>query len=315
MNDFLNKIFASNEAILTQKLEAIRAAFDHGGIKGAIVEEEFREFLRDILPGNIGVDTGQLVDCQGNRTKQLDIVCYDKAKTPKFFSAGGATLFPVECVYFVFEVKTVLTKQGLKQIQENMTSVKNLVPSAYYPNQGPLSHIKSFWGKTFETWQVIYGVLALEVKGADSVKSEFVKLQKDTNDHSKAIDSMFVLNTGAFLNAEPRSGNAFAVDFLPTGKSYPIVQDENALVCFLACFSRYYNQADLGLSLDLTKYLEFSLSFELIGLDDSENIINFIVDYMYENEKRLPSNFKEPDVEIMKIIETRYSQKYGPDVE
>ena len=87
--------FSSRERILTERLKAIRAAFKHGGLKGSAVEQEFRNLFVELLPSNIGVDTGVVIDSDGNQSKQVDIVCFDKAKTPTFFSGGGAKLFPV----------------------------------------------------------------------------------------------------------------------------------------------------------------------------------------------------------------------------
>jgi hypothetical protein len=139
----LTSIYEAAEESLVAQLKAIRAAFRHAGMKGSSVEAAIRRFLEDLLPQNIAVGSGVIVDSRMNVSRQLDVILYDRARTPIFFNAEGLKLIPIECVYFVIEVKTALDKGTFQEIEANVDSVKGLVPSAYYFDPSPIEHTKT----------------------------------------------------------------------------------------------------------------------------------------------------------------------------
>lgn len=261
----LSETFSASEGILELRLKAIRASFNHGGMKGSAVEEEFRNLFRELLPDNIGVGTGLVIDSYGNRSKQLDIICYDKAKTPKFFSIGDASLFPVECVFFVFEVKTQVTPNELESCFKNMESVKNLKSTAYVESNSDIVETKSFWGKTFDSWQIIFGVLGLESNSSNSVKAKLLELRNSAKSIDKNIDSAYILGDGAYFNASLANQIETDASFLPTEGSFLVRQTKNPLMIFFALFSVYYNQAEIGPKFNFAKYVEFDGHIEVVG--------------------------------------------------
>ncbi len=236
-------------------------------MKGAAVEEEFRKILSEYLPDNIAIGTGVIIDAFGGCSKQIDIVCYDRARTPTFFSAGGAGVFPVECVYFAIEVKTSITPADLQAIYENMISVKSLSPSAYYGESHPIKTTFSFWGREYPHWKLSYAVLALEGPGSKSFEDKLLDLRDQSASTEMNIDCLFVLGDGTYCNVELQSGGQAILDFLPTPKTILVRHLDNPLMMFFGLFSRYYNQADIGGRFDFTKYLTHGNKYTVLGID------------------------------------------------
>lgn len=62
----------------------------HRGLAGEVREILVRELLRPILPPLIGVGTGKIVDHQGNESRQVDVVVYDRSVMPSLLYGTGA---------------------------------------------------------------------------------------------------------------------------------------------------------------------------------------------------------------------------------
>ena len=104
---------------------------EHPGELGVGREEIIRRFLKSYLPGKFGVSTGFVFDCDGNLSKQVDIIIYDSSICPIFRTKGGIGLFPCEAVVAVGEVKSAISSAGkLHSALEPLESVKALDRSA-----------------------------------------------------------------------------------------------------------------------------------------------------------------------------------------
>jgi hypothetical protein len=95
-------------ASLVAKLAAARAALKHSGQKGAAAETALIDLLRATLPANLGLTEGIVVASSGYVSPQQDIIIYDASESPVFFHAGSTKAIPIEYVYAVVEVKSVL---------------------------------------------------------------------------------------------------------------------------------------------------------------------------------------------------------------
>jgi hypothetical protein len=121
---FLDRYF---QAVLN-KLEADALLFNrklpHHGLVGAENEQAIADVIRDFLPRKFGVEVNALViDKHGNISKQCDIVIYDDEHFPKYFRK----VFPIELVYCVVEVKTVLTSQQASEALENLRALSGVI--------------------------------------------------------------------------------------------------------------------------------------------------------------------------------------------
>jgi len=102
----------------------------HPGVKGSILEILLSKLFRPLLPSDIGVGTGQIIDAYGNKpSNQIDIVIYDKEILPPILIDDKTGFFPIESVLYTIEVKTTLDHAGLVS---SHNSAKNINKSFNY---------------------------------------------------------------------------------------------------------------------------------------------------------------------------------------
>ena len=247
----IREIFKASEEIFAAKLRAIRASIHHAGLKGAGVEMLVQEFFEAILPKNIGIGTGLVIDQYGAMSKQVDIVLYDSAATPSFLSYGGVRLFPVECVYFVIEVKTNLSGAEFDKSVENMRSVKNLSQGAYTFSRGRIWETKELFGSETRHWLPIYLIFALGSSEFTAVEERFRKHRESGLPVEKQIDCIYVLGCGTIANILADQ----SVSLLPAQGSFLIIPDSPDVVIFLSLFSVYFSQVDMGANFNFLQYI------------------------------------------------------------
>lgn len=100
----------------------------HPVLIGAARETPARAKFVKLLPGNIGVGSGIVIDSFGGRSKQQDIVLFERDICPVFSinDTPEATFFPIESVLAVGEVKSTLDKATLEDCFSKIASVKTL---------------------------------------------------------------------------------------------------------------------------------------------------------------------------------------------
>jgi hypothetical protein len=119
------------EAMTRQLATQLETAsvISHPGEVGRARENLVRDYIRDLVPGGFGSDTGFVIDCRGNVSTQQDIIIYRLDYHPTF-SIGGVRLFTVEGVAAVVEVKSRLDTASLQDALAKLESVKDLDRSA-----------------------------------------------------------------------------------------------------------------------------------------------------------------------------------------
>lgn len=249
-------LFKTVEKQMQAELEAVRHALTHPGLKGTVNEEAVKNFLRKHLPDNLAIETGMIIDSTGQISKQVDIIIYDKAKTPSLFFAANIRVVPIEGVYAVIEVKTKLDAKALEDCIKNMESVKALKCLAYYP-AGIIVHPKLMYGQEHEDWQTIYSVFAYESAEPYSLL-EKLNSYASTSQLEKRIDCIFTLDKGVYCNNLNGS-----LDALPSQNSEIVFSFQNSLLLYYTLMSRYFNQAHIR-NFNLNPYIK-NLSFQLMN--------------------------------------------------
>lgn len=104
------------------------SAAGHPGLIGSARETPARLQLERVLPGNFGVGSGIVIDSFGGKSKQQDIIVYEKHLCPVFSinDTAEATYYPIEGVMAVGEVKSSLDKDKLEDSFNKIASVKSL---------------------------------------------------------------------------------------------------------------------------------------------------------------------------------------------
>jgi hypothetical protein len=107
------------------RLGEIRAAYRHSGNKGANAEQVLRDFLRQFLPPYNRVGHGEVIDQSGASSRQLDAIITNEYH-PFLNDLSAPSVFIIEGVSCVAEVKSVLTSDQLIRALENSLSFKRL---------------------------------------------------------------------------------------------------------------------------------------------------------------------------------------------
>src|SRR3954454_14882631 len=103
---------------MVDKLDQARIRFKQSGDVGtAGAEVPFRDFLREYLPGIYEVGHGEIVDSDGHRSAQTDVVIVEPDH-PFTFTEDQPGLFFIDGVAAAGEVKSVLTSGELDRTLE-----------------------------------------------------------------------------------------------------------------------------------------------------------------------------------------------------
>ena len=125
MQSIIDKWASAVAAVASTAFEVSAAISNHGDILGDARESFIRDVLSKFLPATVHVGTGQIVDAEGNSSKQIDVIIYRK-DFPILRSFGNADVYLVEGVLATIEVKSTLDKTKLMEALDNGLSVKNL---------------------------------------------------------------------------------------------------------------------------------------------------------------------------------------------
>jgi hypothetical protein len=237
----LNSLFTSISKRMRAEFESARAALSHSGLKGTAFEGTVKNFFREYLPDRLGVATGQLVDSTGSLSKQLDVVIFDKSKSPILYENNGVQVIPVECAYAVIEVKARLDARELPSIHANMLSVKNLKKTAYYDGNSAIVETNTLYGQEWKHWPTNYFVFGFESPDPRTMQVPVIEYHNSSlqQPHMR-IDLMCILDRGVFLNLTP--GGQF--DSLPSFNSMPVyVATNHSLLLFYTLVVHLMNQA------------------------------------------------------------------------
>jgi hypothetical protein len=102
----------------------------HSGERGALREIVVRDVLRPLLPADLGVGAGTVIDRNGRQSRQQDVILYDQSILPPALFGGDAGVFPIESVLYTIEVKSTLDASGLQGAHE---SASDLAKFSYIP--------------------------------------------------------------------------------------------------------------------------------------------------------------------------------------
>ncbi|RJN31878.1 DUF6602 domain-containing protein [Nesterenkonia natronophila] len=239
---------------LRLELKNIRDNFDHNGIKGTSAEEKFHDFLRRHLPDSVGITSGEVVDVDGGRSGELDVILFDKPRTPMLFGEKGSRnhSVPVEGIIGVIEVKTRLKKHMVSDLIKSCQKVKTLQKKAFLP--GGLVRKRERYGQTYTDMPVYYSVFAFESEG--SYAGVFNDSQMEILPQER-VDTVCYLDRGIGINATI-DWETNQPHFSPWPTPNSIMGDtqdpERSLLHWFALLSTAVAQADTR-PIDLTQYL------------------------------------------------------------
>lgn len=231
------QLFQASASKLKHELAEARAAVQHRSLKGSLNEQAVADWLKPMLPGAIDVCTGEVIDSEGGQSKQVDVLLYDVATTPRFLSRGNINVLPVESVFAVIEVKTYLNKTEVENAFENMRAVKSLKKVAYHP--GRANTVKKLYGQSTEHWPLQFFIFAYESDSLETIRGHVERLNAG-QPINQQIDMVCVLDKGLLVNLA-ESG----LEPIPMpGTKLVAKESSKALLTFYALISHLLGQAD-----------------------------------------------------------------------
>lgn len=98
----------------------------HRGIEGQIREIAIKTCIDPFLTSSFSSSSGKIIDTDGNLSRQIDIVVYHKKNVPPIFISPDLGFFPVESTKYIFEVKSTLTAEEIRDANKKFASVAGL---------------------------------------------------------------------------------------------------------------------------------------------------------------------------------------------
>jgi hypothetical protein len=232
----LRAAFASEDLVLRAALAKARADFQHGGIKGDVVEVATRSFLRSHLPRKFDVGTGEVIDRYGARSNQLDVIVLNDEQ-PFVHGLDINGMYLAEGVSAIGEVKSRMGARELSDILAKGERIRTLKPT---PLSGDTIHGNPHDIARFVT-SFPYFAIALEstMTTQNIVNTLIASGEVDSPDGSGArlpkLDALFVLDRGVFQHFGNGQGSMQLI--APNGTSLPgwaSLADESVLVSLFA---------------------------------------------------------------------------------
>lgn len=118
--------FRRQQEKMQAELREVRAVHDHPTARGDGTEFHWLEMLQKRLPARYRAERAFVIDADGNRSQQIDIVIHDRQFCPVLLDTAGGIYIPAESVYAVLEVKQDLTRSQIAYAGEKIASVRRL---------------------------------------------------------------------------------------------------------------------------------------------------------------------------------------------
>lgn len=118
----INNIFDNLELSLNSDMNI---KIEHNLEDGKFREYLVKNLLSKITPSKYSITNGFIIDSNNNRSKEMDIIIYDKNYVPPFFDETYS-IIPIESVIAIIQVKTTLTSDTMKDSIDNLESIEKL---------------------------------------------------------------------------------------------------------------------------------------------------------------------------------------------
>ena len=155
----------------------------HSTMKGDATEYDWIYFFSKYLPKRYSVDKGIVIDSEGKRSNQIDIIIYDTHFSHFIFNKSNESfrtlLIPAESVFAVFEVKQKLDTQNLIYASKKAASVRNLIRTSV-----PVNKIDSQQSKK-DLYEIVAGLLTTK---SNLVNPDSVIDNLNVSDDSTRLD-------------------------------------------------------------------------------------------------------------------------------
>ncbi len=195
-----------------------------GDIKAAgnEIEEKIREFFRRMLPKNLYVSHGHLIDQNGIVSPQLDIIISDTTNLPSLMTLeDGTEYIPIDSVYAIGEIKSTYYKNSkyIESFSDVLSKIKNdmvheeIINTAYMGTLNDYTIMRDlFLGKGNKILNKIYSFMLFVDKGNFSF-SDIKSFYKNT-ERKYLPNSTVIMNSGLIFYGKIKP-NEFSFERYP----------------------------------------------------------------------------------------------------
>jgi hypothetical protein len=201
---FANFLYRMEEMI--NKQYEISSTIRHKGEKGRQREDGLAQFLKDNLPDRYGVGTGEIFSSEGNEVSpQCDVIIYDRLNMPIIGKSNSVQQVPIEAVYSVIEIKSLLDTASLVDAERKFSRIRNL------PRYKPKTRLQK--NKVRGPAFMLFGY---KLKTKTDLCTSFVKANAVNEDVS-----VYALDTGGTIYIGDQGSSDIRVIFLRTTAERP----------------------------------------------------------------------------------------------
>ena len=189
-NEKLVDVFSAlqNEMIADTNLSLV---VDHPVDKGSNTEECWIDWFNEYLPKRYHAAKATVIDSNGNRSDQIDVVLYDTQYSYLVCTHKGILYIPAESVYAVFEVKQKTSKPNMEYAGKKAESVR-----ALHRTSAPIPHAGGEFAPK-KLHRILAGILTSSSTWKEPFGTGF-KNCLGVYEENQRIDIGCVLNKGAF---------------------------------------------------------------------------------------------------------------------
>jgi len=245
----LNNLFKRVSEQFENEFDKSAKEIRHPGESGKAREQALRKLLEKYLPQRAGVDQGFVIDAQGRKSKQIDMVVYDKTLAT-VFEFSSVRYFPCEIVLAVGEVKSKIdSKSKLEDALDKIRSVKALDRSnrgKNLPVTGPGISLKGFEFDPFTQHrdQILGFIFTSKSMTKESVLET---LQEYNSKHERRLWlNIFCAYRHYLISYE--SGEVLTPSAMNAQRMYCTAENEtpHLLLLFLSILASFVNEAHVA---------------------------------------------------------------------
>jgi hypothetical protein len=96
-------------------------------LHGELKELFIGVILKKFLPSSLGVGSGTVINMNGTRGNQTDVIVYDSRILPPFIQEQHLGVYPIETVVAAIEVKTLLSRRGIEQAKKAASAANDIL--------------------------------------------------------------------------------------------------------------------------------------------------------------------------------------------
>jgi hypothetical protein len=198
--DKLDEIFRAVAGQMQADFQATRRLVRHKGLKGKAAENNLvATFLGRYLPATLTIrQNAEIVSSAGDVSTECDVLICDPS-TPPLWSANNVEIVPVESIYGLIEVKSVLSSRDLRDAWAKTVAIKRYPKTAWIPSDRLLKPVVELYGKQWEYFPTVGFVLAFTSRSSLKTLRELMwELAHDTRPEHR-LDGVWILDKGSIL--------------------------------------------------------------------------------------------------------------------